>query len=303
MSTAVVEKSYESGLTKVRATRSDMEVRRSTLLEIAREAQPASVRHIYYRAVVAGIVPKTHNGYQKVQREILRLRRSGRLPYEWISDEGRRAHWPDVQRSPARALEYLAESYRRDPWQQFGSPRVEIWCESESIAGVLMPLKDEFAVPIFPLKGQGSDTFVWDAATSYYLGRPVVVLYAGDYDPAGLQIDSQLEGKLRHHARDGVRIEFERVSITHEQATQLQVLGTAPKQRHWVDFEGVRHEFVGQAVEAEAVDPRVLRELFAARIRQIADDAHGYDIFAENEVLEARERAQLLDLIGGDAGE
>lgn len=296
MSTAIeVKKSYDAGITK-RSTAAEMAHRRETLLKIAEEAAPASVRHLYYRAVVHGLVPKTNNGYQKVQREVLRLRRDGKLPFEWVVDEGRRAHWPVVERSPRMALLWLADSYKRDPWQEPGAPRVEVWCESESIAGMLMPLKGSYSVPIFPLKGQGSDTFAWNAARSYMVDRDVIVLYAGDYDPAGLQIGAQLEGKLRKYADIGVNIDFRRVSITDEQATKLQMLGTEPKQRHWVDYDGTRRGFVGQAVEAEAVDPRVMRELFADHIRGISMQFCGIDIFTENEQIEVEERRQLQGL-------
>lgn len=303
MSTTLdIKKVSGAGITK-RSTAAEMEHRRTVLLQIAAEVAPASVRHIYYRAVVAGLVPKNQAGYQKVQRQLLEMRRDGRLPFSSIVDEGRRAHWPTTDRSPRSALLYLAESYRRDPWQEFGAPRVEVWCESESIAGMLMPLRDQFAVPIFPLKGQGSETFVWNAAQSYRYGRDVVVLYAGDYDPAGLQIGVQLEGKLREYADNHVNIDFRRVSITDDQATTLQTLGTKPKQQHWVDYDGTKREFVGMAVEAEAVDPRVMRNLFTSHIESVAREFTGVDIFAESQEIEARERQQLQELVRqwGDA--
>lgn len=288
---------YGSGTTK-RSSRAEMANRRTTLVEIAREAQPASVRHLYYRAVVAGLVEKKETGYRKVQRQILELRRTGVIPFGWITDEGRRAHWPTVDRSPAAALDYLAYSYRRDPWQYDHAPKVEIWTESESIAGVLMPLRDEYTVPIFPLKGQGSETFVWNAAAGYAAQhRSIIVLYAGDYDPAGLQIGVQLEGKLRKYAADSVDIDFRRVAITDQQANPLQALGTSPKQHHWIDYAGDRHDFEGQAIEAEAIDPKVLRSLFSTIIEQVAQDTSGVtDLFGESRAIEQVEREQLSDL-------
>lgn len=297
-STSTGVETYGTGTTS-RSTKAEMELRRTTLLEIAREVQPASVRHIYYRAVVAGLVEKKETGYRKVQRQLLDLRRTGALPFDWITDEGRRAHWPATEWSPSSALNYLSTSYRRDPWQAFGAPKVEIWCESESIAGVLMPLKDQYAVPIFPLKGQGSETFVWNAARTYRDGRDVVVLYAGDYDPAGLQIGVQLEGKLRGYSRSGLDLDFRRVAINDEQSGNLQALGTPPKQAHWIDYDGIRHEFVGQAIEAEAIDPKVMRALFANIITEVAYTAVGKDIFTENAEIEEADRVRLAELAAG----
>lgn len=289
--------------TTKRATRTEMELRRESLFDIAREVQPAGVRHIYYRAVVAGLVPKTQQGYRKVQRELLELRRGGRLPFSWIVDEGRKAHWPLVDRSPYSALRSLALTYQRDPWQDPGLPRVEVWVESQSIAGMLDPLLKQFAVPIFPLRGQGSESFVWSAAREYSAHQPVVVLYSGDYDPAGLQIGSQLEGKLRAYADPHVSIDFRHVMVTEEQAEMLQALGTEPKQRHWVDYDGNRHPFRGRAVEGEAVDPRTMRDLLAAIIRDIAVAAAGYDIFEASAHTEREEQRALWDALAAFGGE
>ena len=291
---------YEAGIVKrVRPTRIELEHRRTTLVELARSAQPATVRHVYYRAVVEGLVEKSESGYCKVQRDLVELRRAGAIPYSWIEDTGRRAHYPLVRTSPAAALSMLAYTYARDPWQAPGAPRVEIWCESRSIAGTLTELVDQYAVPIFPIGGQTSDTFAYEAATSYRADRRVVVFYAGDYDPAGREVASQLEGELRHHADDGAVIEFATLTITDDQALTMQALGTKPKKSLWRDFDGEHHEFRGQAIELEAVDPVVLRRVFSEAIEQIAYDAAGYNIFAENLARETIERAQLAELAAG----
>lgn len=298
-STAVVKKSYGAGdIKRRRPTATEMEHRRATIVELAREAQPVSVRGIYYRAVVAGLVPKNQNGYAQVQRQVLDLRRAGVLPWHWVVDTGRRAHWPVVERSAGAALRCLAATYRRDPWPEDGV-RVELWCESESIAGILDPLRTEYSVPIFPIKGQTSETFVRDAATSYKRHTKVVVLYCGDYDPAGLQIGSQLAGKLRTFADESVSIDFRRVAIDDEQAQRIQMLGTPPKQDHWKEYDGSRHPFIGQAVEAEALDARTMRQMFATIIENVAFSTFGTDIFTEARARQAHERTELTELAEG----
>lgn len=283
---------------RYRATKDELQARRDALVRLTEEAQPASVRHIYYRAVAAGLVEKNENGYNKVVYDLGALRDNGRVPYGWIIDTGRSAHWPLVQHSPASALKGLAYRYRRDPWRDADAPKIEIWCESKSIAGVLMDLVDEYAVPIYPTSGQTSETFAYEAARQYY-SKPVVILYAGDYDPAGLQCGAQLEAKLRKHARPEIPISFRWVSITADQAEALQSLGTPPKQGHWVDQHGDRHDFIGQSIELEAVDPNLMRRLFAEAIEQIAYDHHGHDIFAANREIETTERDRLNEVIEG----
>jgi hypothetical protein len=47
-----------------------------------------TVRQLYYQAEVRGApgIDKTEGGYNKVQRQVLALRRTGRLPYTDIAD-------------------------------------------------------------------------------------------------------------------------------------------------------------------------------------------------------------------------
>jgi hypothetical protein len=70
-----------------RRTRVEMEALREALYEIVAENQPATVRGAFYLAASRGVVPKTENeGYRPVQRELLKMRREGAMPWGWITD-------------------------------------------------------------------------------------------------------------------------------------------------------------------------------------------------------------------------
>lgn len=299
MTATTVTETYGARVIKrrTRATKAEMAYRRSTLIELARQAQPASVRHLFYRAVTLNLVSKDDDGYRKVQREVLRLRREGAMPWEWVVDPGRSGYWANVYEDSADALTQLSQTYRRNPWPEW-APRVEVWCESESLAGVLKPLRDSHAVTVFPIGGQTSDTFAYDAAIDYDPDSKVIVLYAGDYDPAGLMISSQLEGKLRRHADPSVQIEFRRLAINADRALtpEMQSLGDVPKRPDWRDFNGELHEFVGLTVESEAIDAQGMRRMFRQEIENIAQEHCFRDIFTETRELERVEREQLADL-------
>lgn len=298
-STAVAKKSYGAGVInrRRRPTREQLEHRRASLVEIARDAAPASVRNIYYRAVVKHLVTKDDAGYQKVQRDVLELRRSGRLPWSWVVDPGRSAYSLQTHESPQAALSWLSQTYRRNPWPEWG-PRVEVWCESESLAGALKSLSHEYVVDVYPCGGQSSDTFARSAAIEYEPDSRVIILYAGDYDPHGLQIASQLEGKLRVFADPSVNIEFRKLAVTDEQAAlpEVQSVGTVPKQRQWKDYDKQRHEFVGLSIEAEAIDHRTIHQMFAYEIEQIAMALGEGDIFDAMREQEQAERDQLREV-------
>jgi hypothetical protein len=74
-----------------RATKAEMEERAEFLLAYAAEHGPVTVRGLYYQAEVAAVpgIDKTENAYGRVQRQVLALRRAGRMPYKHISDATR----------------------------------------------------------------------------------------------------------------------------------------------------------------------------------------------------------------------
>ena len=70
---------------RIRATKAEMEERAEFLIDYAEEHGPVTVRGLYYQAEVRR--PPRHRqdrrlSYDKIQRQVLNLRRAGRLGYE-----------------------------------------------------------------------------------------------------------------------------------------------------------------------------------------------------------------------------
>ena len=82
---------YSASRIRRRATRDEMEERAEFFISYAQEHGPVTVRGLYYQAEVHGVsgIDKTDNGYDRVQSQVLRLRRQGRLTYELIADATR----------------------------------------------------------------------------------------------------------------------------------------------------------------------------------------------------------------------
>jgi hypothetical protein len=91
---------------------------RQLLYEIVEPQQPMTVRQVFYQAVVRGYVHKTDkgpgNGYGFVQRDLVDMRRSGMIPYEWIIDESRRMRIPVTWNSVEQYIEDIPDMYRRN---------------------------------------------------------------------------------------------------------------------------------------------------------------------------------------------
>jgi len=258
---------YEaSPIRRSRASRAEMEARHDRLVELAEEHQPCSVRHLFYRAVVDQMpgIGKDIRGYAKVQRAVLALRRAGRIPYSWIVDNSRAAFRLDLWSDTSDFLEDMAGLYRRDLWDR--SPhRIEVWCESDSIAGTLLDVTSRWRVPLYPIRGQSSETFVYNAVESWLAepARQPVVLYVGDHDPAGMEIERALASKMRAFSEGNLDEEpdFLRLAVTWRQVEEFDLPGTTPKKEYEFPL----------AVEAEALPPHVLRGLVDDAIAAYVD--------------------------------
>ncbi|MCY0945676.1 hypothetical protein [Streptomyces antarcticus] len=139
-----------------------MEALRSAICAITEEAQPCSVRHVYYLGI--GLLWDKDTGhsrrnYSLVVRELGHLRETGRLPWEWITDGTRMVRQETQYNSLDDALKRHTESYRRNLWAS-QSRRVEAWVESDSVGGVLQPITAAWGVGLYSCRGQSSKTFV-----------------------------------------------------------------------------------------------------------------------------------------------
>lgn len=268
-----------------------MESLRGQILTVARESKPTTARFIFYRCAALGVVAKTAAGYRTVQREVSLLRERGEMPFSWIADNTRWVRKPHTHDDLQAFLDEAARIYRRDLWSR--SPDyVEVWCESDSVAGVLMAVTSEFDVPLMVLRGYSSSTFAYNAAKHIDADdRPAYLYYFGDHDPSGVDIERSLQESLRRYAPEA-DITFERVAVTAEDIELMNLPGSIKK-----TTDTRSKKFVGQAVEVESIPVEILRRWCREVIEQHVDQ-HQLEVLR---VAEASERSILLRLAGGVA--
>jgi hypothetical protein len=236
------------------------------LLTLAEEHQPLTVRSGFYLYGTRGFVEKTERGYKQVQRDLLALRRAGRMPYDWISDSTRWMRKPRTYSSKEDALLALSSSYRRALWDS-QKVYVEVWCEKDALAGTILPVTREWDVPLMVSRGFASETYCYEAAMVLAAqDKPCFVYYLGDHDPSGGLIDPSIERKLREFAPDA-DVTFERLAVLPWQIEEWG-LPTRPTKR-----ENNRHakRFRGDSVELDAIPPAQLRALVRQAIEQHID--------------------------------
>ena len=155
-------------------------------------------------------------------------------------------------------VDRFAGLYRADVWAE-SARQVEVWVESRSLAGVLQADCKRMAVDLYPCGGFASKTFAYEGACAMNAdGRPAVIYFAGDYDPAGVLIDRALERELNKHLK--VPLEFVRLAVNEDQIV-LYDLPTKPRKA-----KDLRSPDVRETVEAEAMPAAVLRELVSGAV-------------------------------------
>ena len=240
---------------KVRATKAEIAMLDEQICEELAEDNPQSVRHVFYRMTDPRLpvpVPKTENGYRRVQQRCLHLRRAGSIPYGWISDSSRRGYHVATFADAGEYLAHVAGFYRTALWTR-ELPHVEVWTESRSLAGVLEGECERLAVSLYPAGGFASVTICSESAAEIDRRSrdSAVVLYVGDYDPAGVLIDQAIEAELRQHLK--TPLHFRRLAINADQIAEFD-LPVKPRK----ESDRRRPDVTG-TVEAEALAAGVMR--------------------------------------------
>ena len=295
MSTATVYGA--STIKRIRRSGAQVAQLGAQIIDVLTGDHPQSVRHVYYRMTDPRLpepVPKTDPGYRTVQNRCLLLRRSGAVPYGWISDMSRQGYFVNTFDDGADFLSRMSGLYRGDLWRD-ADVRCEVWCESRSIASVLLADCKELAVDLYPCGGFSSVSFVHSAAQQHNLSndwRPLQVFYIGDYDPAGVLIDVSLEKELRAHLKEDIELRFERIGINADQVVEYD-LSTKPRK------EGdKRSSQVERTVEAEAMPAHILRSIVRERIESLLPA----NALAVSKVAEKSEREHLKRIAAMMAG-
>jgi len=292
-----------------RATKVEMAERAVFLIAYATAHGPVTVRQLYYRAEVEGLsgIDKTESGYDKIQRQVLLLRRAGRLPYRDIADLTRWMRKPTTFNSVQEALSDTAKTYRKALWRD-AEAYVEIWCEKDALAGVIYPVTSLYDLPLMVARGFSSETFCFEAVEARVGDpRPYHVYYLGDFDRSGRDAAAALHEKLeRFGIERGVEIHFVHLAIEENDILEVDFpnwrvrarvgnierwLPTRPHKRKSKADQLWPYPF---ACELDAIEPDDLRAL----VRWAIEHYLPPDQLAFLQAVEQNERKLIRGLVG-----
>jgi hypothetical protein len=242
---------------------------------------PVTLRQLFYRLVAAQLIPNTTSAYKRLSAVTAEARRDGMFPA--LSDLTRRIEVPTCFDGPEHARDYLRRGYRRDRTEG-QDVSVYLGVEKHGLVAQLSSVFAGFGIPILALGGYASQTFAdnvdEDVSTR---GRPAVLLYAGDFDPSGEDIDRDFVERADC---------FDKVIRVALNAEQIAEYDLPPAMGKTTDSRAgafvARHGELVQ-VELDALPPDVLRTLYATALADFWDMS-AYDAVL---ALEEHDREEL----------
>ena len=280
---------YAASRTPHRRSHAELDTIYAAMVRIVAADHPMTLRGLFYRLVSEGLIPKAENEYEKVGRYLLKLRRSGAIPYSSIADSTRWMRKPRTYDSFQDALWQTAETYRRALWNDQAA-YVEIWCEKDTLAGILTQETAAWDVPLMVVRGFGSETYLYEASQGIAAqGKPAYLYLLTDHDPSGLASAGDVARKIARFL-PGFPCAVERVAVTEEQIAAWN-LPTRPTKTS----DSRSKSFAGESVELDAIPPATLRALVRDCIERHIDPA----ILRRTWNLEEQERATLEHIAAG----
>ncbi|MBA7594641.1 hypothetical protein ES703_01588 [subsurface metagenome] len=210
-----------------------------------------SLRTLYYRLVSVGILPHSTSAYKTLSRKCVEWRMAGHYAWDFLQDATRitLGHIDDniydggeIEKLKAGAgarlnsidLDKILDSLFDDLSPYFFHGRwatqpniVEAWVEKEALAQTLSAWLRDKSIIIRVNRGYSSWTFIYnnvcELRETIKRHDKVVILYLGDHDPSGLDIDRFLAEALAAFRIDPDKVEFQRFALTQEQINRSQL--------------------------------------------------------------------------------
>ena len=239
-----------------------------------------TLRQLFYRLVVAALIPNLSGAYKRLSATTAAARREGRFPD--LIDQTRTIHCYQTFQGVADARAWLADVYRRDRTEG-QDVSLYLGVEKHGIVAQLEEWFGDLGIPILALGGYSSETYVREiTADQRAQQRPAILLYAGDWDPSGEDILRDFMERT-----GGCFDQMVRVALTSAQVEQYGLPEMPGKDRDSRAAAFTRRHGRLAQVELDALDPDTLKDLYQAGINRFWDTSR-YEAVLEREAQERR---------------
>jgi len=191
-----------------------------------------TLRQLYYRLVSRRLFENTVNSYKRLSRLMVRAREEGDVPVNCLEDRSRRilgrgdTGYTSAKDFLKRRITSLKESYRdfRMPMWDDQPNYLLISLEKDALSRLVSDEANKYYIRTFPTRGYPSFTYVRRMATyirNRLKDKPTFVLYFGDLDPSGVDIERDLTERLQKYGAGEFRVR--RVALTRDQIIQYSL--------------------------------------------------------------------------------
>jgi hypothetical protein len=257
-----------------------------TIIEaFAKQGYRLTLRQLYYQLVAGGVIPNRKQEYAKLSDVLTNARMAGLVDWEAIEDRVRvpkmHPEWDNIADLVASAC----ASYRLPRWQD-QEYYVELWTEKDAIAGILKPITERYHITLVVNRGYSSATAMYDASKRFTEADPhggegkcCVLLYLGDHDPSGLDMDRDIQERL---CEFGAHVMYRRIGLTWK---QIEKYKPPPNPAKISDPRAVDYikKYGKSSWEVDSLPPDVLNKLVEEAILERLDQEK-YAAWIEKEV-------------------
>jgi hypothetical protein len=247
---------------------------------LSQYAMPLTLRQIYYRLVAKLLIPNTVSSYKQLSKILVKARERGEVDDSRIEDRSREVlgigdwGYEDFDTFLDTQIERLKDSWQywtRELWKTQPKNLI-IALEKDALSRLFVDVADKVHVHVYPTKGYSSYTYIKNMAQHLNIEKPTLILYFGDLDPSGKDIERDFGERLS--AYGGQNFHVQRVALTKEQVAQynlpprpedtatLQKLARDPRTKTY----GIEY-----ACELDALEPTTLQQIIENALKQNID--------------------------------
>jgi len=233
-----------------------------------------TLRQLYYQLVSKDLLENNDKNYKKIGDIVKNGRLAGLIDWSVIEDRSRGFNNISQWDTPADIIKSAADSYHRDLWAD-QNYYLEIWVEKQALESIIERAATRLDVQSFACKGFPSITALWEAVHYRYetiteQGRKVVILYLGDHDPSGLNMDNTNLEHIKTFSDSCPYIDFKRIALTRE---QIELYEPPPNPAKITDTRAAGYiaKYGPYSWELDALRPEILDGLITDEIKMYLD--------------------------------
>ncbi len=242
--------------------------------EYTKAGYKLTLRQIHYQFVARDWYENTFANYKRLGNVLNAARIAGRVDWDSFDDPTRVLRRIAVFNDPETAVQRVADTFKLDPWdEQPIKRRIEVWVEKDAATSIVRPTCNALRIAYFSCRGYSSSSGLYEAAKRLKAykdaGYEVLVLYAGDHDPSGVQMTDSTIEKVNMFAGDD--IDIRRIALTMEQVREYDppanfVKDKDARTKWYVETFGTE-----DCWELDALKPQVIDQLIRSHVEPLID--------------------------------